>query len=522
MISHPQIALRPYQIHAFNAIKRRFDAGDRSTLLVLPTGTGKTLVFGTVAKSVIDDLDGRVLVLAHRGELLTQAANSLAGIGVEAAIEKAEMQARAMLWDDPMCVVASVQTMQRNRLRSWPRDHFKLIITDEAHHAPASSYQEIYNHFNTAWHLGVTATADRLDGENLGQVFQSLAFEYPLREAIESGYLSRLRVVRCETSVDLRDIRTTAGDLNQGDVEEAIRPHIEELVNATRQEIGSRRSIVFTPDVGSAEAFASGLNAVGISAASISGRSTDREEVLAGYRSGKYRVLANAQLLTEGFDAPFTSAIVLARPTKSRAAFSQMVGRGTRLCANKQDCIIVDFAWLTGKHKLVSPAELFDTTTASTETYEIAQKMIEKGETDDLLSAIQKAEKVQADRQKLRVQVAERQARYRRVSYNPLAVMDVLGMPLRTESDAAMKSKPSDKQIQFLEKLGMTDAKSMSKRRASMMIDTLKGRMDQNLATLKQVSWLITKGIDPSVARKMTKSEASERLDAFFNRQPVH
>lgn len=509
------IELRPYQVKSFEKVFERFEAGDRSTLLVLPTGTGKTVVFGAIARRVIED-GGRVLILAHRGELLTQAANTLAGGGLDSAIEKADQVARAGGWGDPECVIASVQTMRKKRLESWPKKHFKLVVTDEAHHAPADSYQRIYRHLDPEWHLGVTATADRLDGENLGQVYQSLAHEYSLRNAINDGWLARLKIVRCETTVNLDQIRTTAGDLNQGDLEDAIAPHIEELANAIRQEIGDRRTIVFTPDVGSGQAMASALSSLGLKAESISGESKDRDEIIDGFRKGRSRVLVNCQLLTEGFDAPFVSAIVLARPTKSRGLYSQMVGRGTRLSPGKSDCIVVDFAWLTSRHDLVKPTELFDTTGQDSAIQELAAALVESGETDDLMEAIERAEETHKERQRLRIKARERESRYRRVSYDPFAVMDTLGLPSRRESDVALKLKATDRQIGVLEKMGVTDARSMSKRRASMMIDTLFKRRDSGLATLKQVSYLISNGMEPNEARSLPFHEASATLSRMF------
>lgn len=515
LLAQTGVVLRPYQSEAISCISDEFAAGRRSTLLVLPTGCGKTVTFGSLARDVIDR-GGRVLVLAHRGELLNQAADQLASLGVDAAIEKADQNAKASLWGEPSCVVASVQTMRGKRLESWPKKHFKLIITDECHHAPAESYGRIYSHLEADWHLGVTATADRLDGENLGQVYESLAFEYSLRDAIENRYLSRLKFVRCETKIDLSKIRTTGGDLNQGDIEEAIRPYIDELANGTRQEIGDRRAIVFTPDVGSAQAFASALTSLGLRAEAISGDSSDREEILDGFRKGRFRILCNCSLLTEGFDAPFVSAIVLARPTKSRALYAQMVGRGTRLAPNKQDCLVVDFAWLTGHHHIVSPVELFDTTKMDQEVQALAKAIIEKGETTDLMEAIERAEESHREKQKLRIKARERKVSYRRVSYDPFAVMETLGLPVRPESQDSMRVKPSQKQIEFLEKLGVTGAHLMSKRRASKMLNVLTMRLDQKLSTLKQVSWLISNGVDPDTARSMSKQEASQRLGELF------
>lgn len=515
----PTVQLRPYQANALSRVFSEFDAGRKSTLLVMATGTGKTVTFGMIARAVVEDIGGRVLVLAHRDELIRQAADSLAAMGLEVAIEKASENARAGLFDDPGCVVASVQTMQRKRLQSWPRDHFKLIIADECHHSTGGSYRAVFDHFRPDWLLGVTATPDRLDGENLGQVYQSVAFEYPLFRAIEDKYLSRLRVVRCETTVDLSSIRTTGGDLNPGEIEEAIRPHIEELANATRKEIGDRRSIVFTPDVGSATAFASALDSLGLPSAAIHGDSKDRAEILQGFRHGKFRVLCNCALLTEGFDAPFVSAVVMARPTKSRALYSQMVGRGTRLFPGKAECLLVDFAWLTGRHQLVQPTELFDTTQTSAEVQAIAAELIDRGEEPDLMLAIERAESVAKERQAFRIKAREKEVRYRRVSYDPMAVADVLGLALRPESDSALRTRATDKQVATLEKFGVSGAAGMSKRRASMYIDRVIADMNQGKATIKQKAWLIARGVDPAEARAMSKAEASERLDVLFGKR---
>lgn len=509
-------ALRGYQAEAVSSVFREFESGKKSTCVVIATGGGKTVVFGTIARGVIDEYGGRVLVLAHRDELIRQAADSLAAMGVESAIEKAGENAQCGIFDDPMCVVASVQTLRGKRLRSWEPGYFKLIIRDECHHATSDSDRAIIDHFRPDWHLGVTATPDRLDGENLGQVYQSVAFEYSMFQAIKEKYLSRLQVVRCETTVDLRDIRTTGGDLNQGDIEEAIRPHIEELALATRKEIGVRRTIVFTPDVGSGQAFASALESLGISAAAISGDSPNRAEILAAFRHGKYRVLVNCQLLTEGFDAPFVSAIVLARPTKSRALFSQMVGRGTRLFPGKENCLVVDFSWLTGKHQLVKPTDLFDTTQASPEVQAIANELVDKGEEPDLMLAIEKAEKTARERQLLRIKARERDVRYRRVSYDPMAVADVFGFNIRPESDSVLRTKATANQVRTLEKFGITGAAEMSKRRASMYIDKLIENARLGRATVKQKAHLIANGVPPEAARVMPIAEASQFLSALW------
>jgi superfamily II DNA or RNA helicase len=512
------IALRPYQEEAIEAIRNRFSVGDRSTLLILPTGMGKTVTFGNVARRTVAK-GGRVLILAHRGELIDQAVNTLDRIGIECGVEKADAYARASF--DPSVVVATVQTMQRDRLASWAPDYFRMIITDEAHHATAKSYGSIYRHFHAARHLGVTATADRADEDNLGDVFESVAYEATLYDAMTASapgpYLCRLKVVQCDVQIDLTDIRTTGGDFNAADLEERIAPLVEILANATRQEIGDRPTLLFTPDVGSATAFATALTSLGIQADWVSGDSADRAYKIAKFKDGETQVLCNCALLTEGFDAPRTAAIVLARPTKSRSLYAQMVGRGTRLSPGKTDCLVIDFAWLTGRHELVKPAELLCSADADAEVLGLAAEFTKANPGLDLVEAVERAEAEHKERQILRIKAREKQVKYRRVAYDPLSVCDVLGLPSRPPTNAII-NKATEGQVRALEKFGVADAASMSKRRAGVMLDTLITRSKQGKATMKQVTWLIKSGVDPDVARSMSFEDASKRLDQFFSK----
>jgi superfamily II DNA or RNA helicase len=235
--------LRDYQLRAINDVRHEFARGKKSTLIVCATGVGKSVILGMIARRVAER-GGRTLVIAHRGELIEQLTETLTRLGLSVGIEKGESYARSLF--EPHAVVATVQTMKGERLKSWPRDYFKLVVTDEAHHATATSYQNIYKNFD-AIHLGVTATPDRADGDSLGDVYESVAFEYSMWDAMtapEPGpYLSRLRFVQCDVGVDLREISTTGkADLNVAELEEAIKPHVETLANAIKQEIGTRRT----------------------------------------------------------------------------------------------------------------------------------------------------------------------------------------------------------------------------------------------------------------------------------------
>lgn len=514
------IKLRPYQYAAIGAIRDRFEAGDRSTLLILPTGTGKTVTFGYYAYTLARE-GKRTLILAHRSELIDQAAETLSRLGLEVDIEKAESYARTL--GDPHAVVATVQTLQRKRLESWPRDYFDLVVTDEAHHATADSYANIYRHFD-AKHLGVTATADRSDDDHLSAVFDSVAYELTLWDAMTAEapgpYLSRLRFVQCDVGIDLRDIRTTAGDLNAGDLEEAIRPHVEKLANAVKQEIGDRRGLVFTPDVGSAQAMASAFESIGVSARWVSGDDADRRTKVAAYKAGEFQLLCNCALLTEGFDAPETAAIVLCRPTKSRSLYAQMVGRGTRLAPGKTNCLLIDFNWLTVKHDLVKPYELFDSSRTGDEEQKVARELVAraaKAEADgaDLLEIVEQAREEAKRRIELRVKTRERAVAYRRVSYDPLSAMETLGIPVRQEAQSLIGTA-TDRQKSTLAKFGVDQVETLSRRRASVLLDQCIGRSKAGLATFKQVSHLIRNGVEPEQARAMSVKAASAFLSEIW------
>lgn len=532
------ITLRHYQETAIRRIFEEWDSGNNSTLLVLPTGCGKTITFGSVIYRFNEHYgprkDGsprRSLILAHRDELITQAADSLAVLEVETAIEKAEQKARAGIFGQASCVVASVQSMQSNkrskRLDTWDPDYFDLIVTDEGHHAAGTpkkkgpkkgklnTYQQIYRYFTGAFRkLFVTATPDRADGESMGSVCDSLAYEYPMYDAVKEGWLCPIRIRWCDTGVDLRNIRTTGGDLNENDIAEAIKPHIEVLARATKREIEDRKTLVFCPDVGSAEAFASAMESLGVKSASLSGSSSpeERQDVLNAFRRGEVQLLANCALFTEGFDVPAISCVVLLRPTKSRPLYCQMVGRGTRPAPGKENLIIVDFPWVAGKHKLVKPTELFDSSKQSEERYQEAEKILEKGETDDLMAAMQMADKVLIEKTKLRIKVKEGQVKYRRTEYDPLAVGDILGIPHRRESEHALKKRATPKQIEILSKAKIVGAEQMSESRASLYVGTVIDRWRSNKATIPQVSYLIALGVEPELAREMSFTEASSTI----------
>ena len=210
------IQLRPYQEQAKDAVLGEWDNGIQKTLLVLPTGCGKTVVFAKITEEQVRK-GNRVLILAHRGELLEQAADKLKTVtGLRCATEKAE---NSCLGSWYRVAVGSVQSLMRERrLSQFPTDYFNTIVVDEAHHVLSDGYQRVLNHFDSAQVLGVTATPDRGDMRNLGSYFESLAYEYSLPQAIKDGYLSPIKAVTIPLKLDLTGVGTQNGDFKAGDL----------------------------------------------------------------------------------------------------------------------------------------------------------------------------------------------------------------------------------------------------------------------------------------------------------------
>ena len=380
--------LRPYQQTAVERIHGEWDAGRQKTLLVLPTGTGKTITFAKVAEDQVRARE-RVLILAHRGELLDQAADKMKkATGLNCSVEKAEQSCLGS-WE--RVTVGSIQSFaQETRLAKFSPEHFGTIIVDEAHHVLSDTYQRVLTHFGGAKVLGVTATPDRGDMRNLGSYFQSLAYEYKLPQAIRDGYLSKIKARTVPLKIDLSKVKVQNGDFSAGDLGSALDPYLEQIATEMEQFCQDRKTVVFLPLVATSQKFRDILNAHGFKAAEVNGNSSDRSEILEDFAAGKYNVLCNSMLLTEGWDCPDVDCIIVLRPTKVRSLYCQMVGRGTRLHPGKDHLLLLDFLWMTEKHELCHPASLI------CESEEVAQKMTENLEDDaglavDLEEAEEKA-----------------------------------------------------------------------------------------------------------------------------------
>lgn len=482
--------LRPYQQQARDRIHAEWDAGHTRTLLVLPTGTGKTIVFASVAADQVRAGD-RVLILAHRGELLEQAADKLQrSTGLVSAVEKAESTCLDSWF---RVVVGSVQTLQRTaRLERFPQDYFGTIIIDEAHHAITDGYRRILDYFSGAKVLGVTATPDRGDMRNLGEVFDSLAFEYKLTDAIKEGYLCKIMAQTIPLQLDITSVTMSGGDYAVGDLGTALDPYLEQIAAEMARRCKSRKTVVFLPLIKTSQKFRDLLNAHGFRAAEVNGQSEDRREVLADFDAGKYNVLCNSMLLTEGWDCPSVDCVVILRPTKVRSLYSQMVGRGTRLSPGKTDLLLLDFLWMTDKHELCRPADLVCEDRAVAR--QMTEHLAETGCPEDIEeAAAQASEDVVAQREEALAKQLEEQRRKKAKLVDPLQYE----MSIQAEDLAGYvpafgweAGPPSEQQTAALEKLGILPDAVESAGKAALLLDRLNKRRDEGLTTPKQIRCL--------------------------------
>lgn len=487
--------LRPYQIEAKQAVLSEWQDGRRRTLLVLPTGCGKTIVFASLIEDCVR-AGQRVLVLAHRGELLEQAADKLQrSTGLVCAVEKAEETSLDSFF---RVVVGSVQTLMRpQRLERFAPDHFGTIIIDEAHHCLSDSYQRVLEHFPRANVLGVTATPERSDHRNLGHFFDSLAYEYTLPTAIREGYLSPIQALTVPLMLDISQVGISAGDYKAAELDSALDPYLDQIADEMVVHCKGRHTVVFLPLVATSQKFRDVLNAHGLRAAEVNGDSADRATVLSDFAAGRYDVLCNSMLLTEGWDCPVVDCVVVLRPTKSRSLYCQMVGRGTRLAPGKDHLLLLDFLWHTERHELCRPANLICASD------DVARKMTENLENsagcpEDIEAAEQRASQdVVAEReQALAKALAEMRSRKRRL-VDPLQ----FEMSIQAEDLASYVPSfghemlpPSEKQKAALEKLGILPDEIDNAGKASLILDRLAKRRMEGLTTPKQIRFLEGRG----------------------------
>jgi superfamily II DNA or RNA helicase len=510
---------RYYQVDAIVAAEKSL-ATNRSALNVLATGLGKTEIFCIVAKRT----QGRVLLLAHRDELVRESARRLKNITKEdVQIEKAEEYAgiKARL------VSGSVQTLGERRLLRWPRDHFQLIIVDEAHRATAPSYRRVFDYFESAKILGVTATPDRSDEKALGLVFEDVPYVMDITDGIEAGYLVPVRGRQVELAeIDLEDVGTVAGDLNEGQLDEAMMKAAKGIVRKTLELEPERQGIAFMPGVAGAEYLAHCFNMELPGSAIFVCGDTDPDErrmLLDGFKDGRYKYLCNCDIATEGFDAPTASLIIQGRPTKSRNKYAQMIGRGTRVLPGvvnglegqafssarraaiaasvKPDMMILDFVGNSGKHSLMTPEDVLGGNYSPDEVKK-AKEIAKENPGDDTTEVLKKARSWLRD--------LARQQRVRRVEatvreFDPFTLLGVDEF----SGDAVVARfggrPPTPDVLEKLRAKGVAEDElsELSGRAANALLREMYERHKKGLATYKQMRRLKMYGLtDPELTFK--------------------
>lgn len=473
--------LRRYQLDCIAATELAFKEFDR-VLDVLPTGAGKTIVFSHIAQQRAT-AGQRTLILAHRDELIDQAIEKLhRATGIHAEKEKAESYASL---DCPV-VVGSIQSLCReSRLARFPKEHFGLVVCDEAHHSLSDSWQSVLNYF-TAQVLGVTATPDRGDARNLGHYFETIGYEVNLFELIKQGYLSRITLKSIPLQIDLSRVHSVAGDYDAAELGSALEPYLDQIAQHIKAQAEFRRILAFLPLIATSQKFVEACRGAGLTAGHIDGKSPDRAEILQRFANWDFDVLSNAMLLTEGFDDPGIDCVVVLRPTRSRPLYSQMVGRGTRVADGKQNLLLLDFLWMHQRHSIVRPAHL------------IAR---DEFEAEQITKMSQAAAALPSDL----------------VEQMPL---DLEGLA----SDAA--SQREEALRKQLEEHRTKKAKTLSADEFCLEHDSFAATeyretmpWESAPATDKQMKWLKRAKIDLSTVR--SKGHASQLLNLYFNAKPT-
>ena len=538
--------MRGYQRDALLAVKVAWQ-DVVSALVVMPTGTGKTILFASLIRSCFP---ARALVLAHREELVFQAADKVNAVtGFDCQVEMANYRADlgVGLFGGPQVVISTIQTQcsgadGSGRMTRFDPAMFGVLIVDEGHHATSATYRRVIDYYrqNPALKvLGVTATPDRTDEESLGQVYDIVAYDYEILDAIEDGWLAPIKQQLVEVSgLDFSAVRTTAGDLNGADLARVMEEerNLHEIAGPTVEITGDRRALVFAASVSQAERLSDILNRHREGCAGwVCGKTPkeERRKTLAAFSSGKLQYVVNVGVLTEGFDDPGVEVVVMGRPTKSRSLYAQMVGRATRPLpglvdgvetaearraaiagSGKPACLVVDFVGNSGRHKLMTSADILGGNVSDEACERALEKARESPGPVDMAEALeeqQRAIEIERVRESARRAGLKAKASWASRSVSPFDVFDL--SPVKARGWNSGKSL-SEKQRAILEKAGI-DPDSVDYAGGRQLLNEIFRRWDAGLCSYKQARILRKHGHTGNESREV----ASVLLDGIFGKR---
>ena len=482
--------LKPRQVEAFNAIFAALDRGIDRQLVSLPTGAGKTVLAAHIAKRF-----DRVLFLAHRQELIEQTARTMGIVDPERTQGRIEQGTHDL---GSQFTIAMLPTVYR-RLERIPPDSFDCVIVDESHHACSRTWREVLDHFQPRLRLGLTATPERLDGLALSNLFSEISYSMTLADAVAENYLVPPSAIQCLTSVNISAVHTRGGDLAEDELAALVDDPARNAFIASKylEHCAGRRAIAFAVNIAHAQNLVEAFRAVGVSAEWVSGADPHRADKLARFAAGEFQILANCQILTEGYDDKSVDAILLCRPTKSRSLFCQMLGRGLRLNPGKENCRVLDFVDVAGKHSLMSAWKFFGFTKPpkQDEPFEIGDEEKEKRERESRVRAIDLERPINLF---LPPEIPDAfrygSAPWHREPATPkqLAFLEAQGYAVDTDdftkgqASALIASMPaSTGQLRWLQQLGYDVSVDWTRQQATIALDDVKLRMVDALAKIR-------------------------------------
>lgn len=542
--------LRTYQEEAIQGVQTTHLGGKKS-LVVMATGTGKTHVF----VHYMAKMRGRTMIVANREELVQQAMKKVNEVGVPCDVEQANYWAdEANLHGHAQCVVASIQSLNakwkprwgdpKKRMNRFNWSQFDLLVIDEAHHAVSKSYLDLIalatQQNPNIKILGVTATPDRLDKRGMGTVFDEVSYRYEMDKAIDDSWLVPITQSMIHVdSLDFSSVKTTAGDFNVGELARLMEyeTHLQSVAVPTVEQAGDGRAVLFATSVNQAERIAEIINRMRPGkAVTVDGKTdkVERKRIFEAFAKGDYQFLCNCQVATEGWDCPEVELVAIARPTKSRALYTQMVGRGTRPLpevfqgtdnaadrkarigsSRKTQCRVLDFVGNSGHHHLICTADIL-----AGDNEVVAKRVrhrIERGEETEVQEMVAE-EKIRLSEERKEIERKRREGLVADVSYSTRTVdpFNLLAVKPKRSSQWTNNNPISPAQENVLIRAGI-EVHGYEPVQQRQILEQIWKRRKKGLCTLKQMKMLVRLGVPIAEAKKMPFEQASTKIDSIRN-----